>query len=303
MNKTIKTLIIIIVSVLILGVAFWLITKPIRADKTRKQDILNFLNGKSFNNISKESKDVYKEITKLEKDETYNVSDLVVDYMSKVRQSLTFKKNNPLEISFKVKTKVKDSSNNALVKSYLSNNCSAYLNRFSEDDIKIAGTEQFGNKLVKELEKIITHKEKYSASGWFIDQDCLKNSKLVEEGSYQFDLPYETYLTYTKRKVSLTNNKFIDCSLKKLAENNYEITLKDDSGKTFTTYMTFDHKDSWFHKRDMTINIYDLTAVYSPARISIYTDEPMERISENTSPEELEPLEEDGLIFEKNLYY
>ncbi len=301
MENNTKNIIAFFVGFAIIFSLGFIASKPIRADKTRKQDILNFINGKSTKNIDRDTVKVYKEITKDENVE-YDISDMVSDYILKIEKTVKAVYLSNTQVKFSVDNNIVDSSSISLSKSYLSTNCTPYIEQITNEDKKDYKDGVFSKKLVEKLEKILKHKSTNMMHGWFINDTVLSNAQKVSNNKFLIELPFKVYITFTKKIVNKNTVKMTKCSLSKPfpEKEEYKVILTDENNKEYTTYLTFNRKD-WFHKRDMTINIFGITSIYEPAKVTMYIEEDEQK--ETFDSEKPEKTTIDGMVFERNNSY
>lgn len=264
-------------------IGIWFFTGPIRADFSRKSDIINFLNKKSINNISEETLKEAERVMNAEEIQEFDISPLVSDYLYKVEQSSIYVSNQgtnlkvqEFNINNRWDTYKKDPSGNMNF-TYLLDDCQFMFYLFTDRELDKVKEGTFLNTLVGKLEKILDHRDPNMTKGWYINKDiCEKIGKKLKEGQYIINLPYDCYINITFPTVTYYLRTFTDVSLSNKGSKNkkYELNLTYDDGSTdiCNTYMSFDHQDNWWHSKDMTIALQGVLYKYNEGTCLFYAD-------------------------------
>lgn len=259
-----------VVVVVILGL-FWFFTTPLRANLTREKDVLNFVNLKGFNNISKESKEELKTLLKVAEDkESYDITDIVTDYIIKCEGAVPYKEQK--QNVYIKETVYSANTDLEISKTGLHENCSWLLNYITDYHVKHQNT--FTADLVANLEEKLEHRSPQSSQGWFINTQIASASAIMRNNyrkEYTIALPFGCYLEYKASKVSLIGRQYVGVKdWTSVRPGVYQVTLVDSNNIGYPCEIQFNNK-SFLHKNDMTINVYGIVVNYDQAIANLYS--------------------------------
>lgn len=271
-----------IVAICIL-IIIWIYSKPIRADYTRKQDILNFLNEKSTKNISSETiNDYYLYKNLVSKNEDWDITPLIRDYFHKLEMAAIYKyRKGNINDEVLIETYM-EQPNDLITYEYLPQDISYYINlvpTYKETEIRNA---LIVSELKEELEKIFDHRSPNSVNvDWYLTNDSLKYAKKVSENEWCINLPYGTICSYVPVNCSKIDRKYTNVEVLEKRGNTYNIQLTyiDNQTKaqgTLKTELQFKNiNGKWSNKKDMTINLYNTIFKFNEAIIGLYQSNPI----------------------------
>ena len=283
LKENILTIMAVIIAISILLV-IWIYSKPFRADYTRKQDILNFLNEKSDKNIDKDTINDYNFYKNLMlQGENWNITPIIRDYFHKLEMASIYKYrqgNMTEELNIDTYT---EQPNDLITYEYLPEDISYYINRvplYKEQDIK-QGT--IVNEIKQELEKIFDHRNPYNSvnADWFLTEKTLQYAKKVSENEYCINLPYDTICSYVPVNCYRLNRTYTNVEILQKRGKIYDIQLTYIDNDTNTqgtvkTELQFNNLNgNWLNRKDMTINLYNTIFKFNEAIIGLYQSNPI----------------------------
>lgn len=288
-----KKLIVRIIAVILILVGVYVVARPKIHELTRANDIKNFLNEKSFANISKETKKRYKF-----RDETvteYDISQIMSNYVNTVYEVVKSKDANSRYLQdFIFSTNNNDGS---LIQVGFDNiDCDVLTRETTQEMLNEYrdGTflDNFAEKLYSAIEGKVEHRSDWLMGDYYIKADT----------QFEIELPYNCYIKYTPRQVEILDKK--ECTDVKLKyrenirnEVEANITYIDKEGqKQQTMYIEF--RDSGWNRDDMYVNVYGWFYNIKEPQISIATKNRDEM--QVTHPEYNESSEEEYTTIEEN---
>ena len=185
-------------------------------------DILNFLNKKEDKHISEEGKIIYNYITDVRNTEC-NVSAIVEYYFNIIDEIIQAKvyKRDIQNVKFPQNYK-NDFYVNRVETGWAGSvhkieDFEEIQNTINDKEIKNYNQNTFKVELSKELEKLMIHKSKNVAEGWYVDSSKIINKNGIIELPYNCYLEYHSgrQINYAKNEEIYLKSKFIKCELEK----------------------------------------------------------------------------------------
>lgn len=241
---------IFIILILIIGFIF---CRPLIAEFTRNQDILNFYKNHKFNNISVETIDQYEKLKNKVENNNYkrDVSPIIKDYVKTMLYAIE-NYVNYTEISL---NKIEVVNDGELTIEYLPNDLTIYMDPyytpFTQEDVDLYYKRAFENNLIDKLLNTpgLEHNSDNISMGWEIDTKNFEDEIVIT-------LPYNHTLTYYERKYEWTDREFISAEISN-DKKSYSLRYKELNSDEINTLtgldLSFDHSD-YFHQKDMTLN-------------------------------------------------